>query len=203
MTTAQSHSTTTVLFRTTFTRTILLNLLMKCGIIQEKNIPRYTLLFIIARASKLSNWGNRGEKSRRSAARERRSECILQRWINQESLLAAWVFQKKIWPLQFIRENHDHEEWYFAGMSAIHLIIHMTLCVIGRVRLERNCGKMYSRHLFPYGGFPRLFQPVQQAFRCGSEYKSGEGMEEERKETLAVQTNPLIKMCKKKRQIAL
>ena len=42
-----------------------------------KNIPRYTLLFIIARASKLSNWGNRGEKSRRRAARERRSECIL------------------------------------------------------------------------------------------------------------------------------
>ena len=31
----------------------------------------------------------------------------------------------------------------------------MTLCVIGRVRFERNCGKMYSRHLFPYGG---LFQ---------------------------------------------
>ena len=29
----------------------------------------------------------------------------------------------------------------------------MTLCVIGRVRFERNCGKMYSRHLFPYGGF--------------------------------------------------
>ena len=27
----------------------------------------------------------------------------------------------------------------------------MTLCVIGRVRFERNCGKMYSRHLFPYG----------------------------------------------------
>ena len=25
------------------------------------------------------------------------------------------------------------------------------LCVIGRVRFERNCGKMYSRHLFPYG----------------------------------------------------
>ena len=24
--------------------------------------------------------------------------------------------------------------------------------VIGRVRFERNCGKMYSRHLFPYGG---------------------------------------------------
>ena len=24
----------------------------------------------------------------------------------------------------------------------------MTLCVIGRVRLERYCGKMYSRHLF-------------------------------------------------------
>ena len=23
----------------------------------------------------------------------------------------------------------------------------MTLCVIGRVRFERNCGKMYSRHL--------------------------------------------------------
>ena len=28
----------------------------------------------------------------------------------------------------------------------------MTLCVIGRARFERNCGKMYSRHLFPYGG---------------------------------------------------
>ena len=28
----------------------------------------------------------------------------------------------------------------------------MTLCVIGRVRFERNCGKMYSRHLFPHGG---------------------------------------------------
>ena len=24
----------------------------------------------------------------------------------------------------------------------------MTLCVIGRVMFERNCGKMYSRHLF-------------------------------------------------------
>ena len=29
----------------------------------------------------------------------------------------------------------------------------MTLCLIGRVRFERNCGKMYCRHLFPYGGF--------------------------------------------------
>ena len=28
----------------------------------------------------------------------------------------------------------------------------MTLCVIGRVRFERSYGKMYSRHLFPYGG---------------------------------------------------
>ena len=28
----------------------------------------------------------------------------------------------------------------------------MTLCVIGRVKFERNCGKIYSRHLFPYGG---------------------------------------------------
>ena len=28
----------------------------------------------------------------------------------------------------------------------------MTFCVIGCVRFERNCGKMYSRHLFPYGG---------------------------------------------------
>ena len=28
-----------------------------------------------------------------------------------------------------------------------------TLCVIGRVRFERNCGKMYSRHIFPYDGF--------------------------------------------------
>ena len=48
-----------------------------CGIIQEKIYLVYTLLFIIPRASKLSNWGNRGEKSRRRAARERRSECIL------------------------------------------------------------------------------------------------------------------------------
>ena len=30
--------------------------------------------------------------------------------------------------------------------------IYMTLCVIGRVKFERDCGKMYSRHLFPYGG---------------------------------------------------
>ena len=28
----------------------------------------------------------------------------------------------------------------------------MTLCLIGRVRFERNCGKMCSRHPFPYGG---------------------------------------------------
>ena len=42
-----------------------------------KIYPVMTLLFIIARASKLSNWGNRGEKSRRRAARERRSECTL------------------------------------------------------------------------------------------------------------------------------
>ena len=28
----------------------------------------------------------------------------------------------------------------------------MTLCVIGRVKFERNCGKIYSRHLFTYGG---------------------------------------------------
>ena len=28
----------------------------------------------------------------------------------------------------------------------------MTLCVISRVRFERNYGKMYSRHLFPYSG---------------------------------------------------
>ena len=28
----------------------------------------------------------------------------------------------------------------------------MTLCVIGRARFERNCGQMYSRHLFPHGG---------------------------------------------------
>ena len=27
----------------------------------------------------------------------------------------------------------------------------MTLCVIGRVKFARNCGKMYSRHLFPHG----------------------------------------------------
>ena len=31
----------------------------------------------------------------------------------------------------------------------------MTLCVIGRVRLKRSCSKMYSRHLFPYGGLAR------------------------------------------------
>ena len=47
----------------------------------------------------------------------------------------------------------------------------MTLCVIGRVRFERNCGKMYSRHLFSYGGLdsgiyvsgihrPRIENPV-------------------------------------------
>ena len=36
----------------------------------------------------------------------------------------------------------------------------MTLCVIGRVRFERNCGKMYSRHLFPYGGLvPAVYPP--------------------------------------------
>ena len=35
--------------------------------------------------------------------------------------------------------------------------IYMTLCVIGRVRFERNCGKMYSRRLFPYGGLSLLF----------------------------------------------
>ena len=28
----------------------------------------------------------------------------------------------------------------------------ITLCVIGRITFERNNGKMYSRHLFPYGG---------------------------------------------------
>ena len=33
-----------------------------------------------------------------------------------------------------------------------YIYIYMTLCVIGRVRLERNCGKKYNRHLFPYGG---------------------------------------------------
>ena len=29
--------------------------------------------------------------------------------------------------------------------------IYMTLRVIGRFKFERNCGKMYSCHLFPYG----------------------------------------------------
>ena len=38
----------------------------------------------------------------------------------------------------------------------------MTLCLIGRVRFERNCGKMYSRHLFPYGGFTKLDQSLQR-----------------------------------------
>ena len=38
----------------------------------------------------------------------------------------------------------------------------MTLCVIGRVRFERNCGKMYSRHLFPYGRFTKLDQSLQR-----------------------------------------
>ena len=38
----------------------------------------------------------------------------------------------------------------------------MTLCVIGRARFERNCGKMYSRHLFPYGGFTKLDQSLQR-----------------------------------------
>ena len=31
----------------------------------------------------------------------------------------------------------------------------MTLCVIGCVRFERNCGKMCSRHLFSYGGLEK------------------------------------------------
>ena len=35
----------------------------------------------------------------------------------------------------------------------------MTLCVIGRVRFERNCGLMYSRPLFPYGGLLILDLP--------------------------------------------
>ena len=36
----------------------------------------------------------------------------------------------------------------------------MTLCVIGCVWFERNCGKMYSRHLFPYGGLvPAVYPP--------------------------------------------
>ena len=30
------------------------------------------------------------------------------------------------------------------------------LCVIGHVRFERNWSKMYSRHLFPYGGLIRV-----------------------------------------------
>ena len=37
----------------------------------------------------------------------------------------------------------------------------MTLCVIGCVRFERNCGKMYCRHLFPYGGLvPAVHSPL-------------------------------------------
>ena len=32
----------------------------------------------------------------------------------------------------------------------------MTLRVIGRVRFKRNYGKMYCRHLFPYGGLLEL-----------------------------------------------
>ena len=36
----------------------------------------------------------------------------------------------------------------------------MTLCVIGSVRFERNCGKMYSCHPFPYGGLvPAVYSP--------------------------------------------
>ena len=38
----------------------------------------------------------------------------------------------------------------------------MTLCVIGPVRFERNCGKMCSRHLFPYSGFTKLDQSLQR-----------------------------------------
>ena len=39
----------------------------------------------------------------------------------------------------------------------------MTLCVIGRVRFERNCSKMNSRHLFPYGGLESRIQvPVPE-----------------------------------------
>ena len=31
--------------------------------------------------------------------------------------------------------------------------------IIGRVRFERNCRKMYSRHLFPYGALVRRIAP--------------------------------------------
>ena len=45
----------------------------------------------------------------------------------------------------------------------------MTLCVIGRVRFERNCGKMYSRHLFPYGGLAHViasYSSDQTSVQC-------------------------------------
>jgi len=32
--------------------------------------------------------------------------------------------------------------------------IRLSLCLMGCVRFVRYCGKMYSRHLFSYGGFP-------------------------------------------------
>ena len=47
----------------------------------------------------------------------------------------------------------------------ISLPQNMTLCVIGRVRFERNCGKMYSRHLFPYGGLTNKSAPIPPQIR--------------------------------------
>ena len=38
----------------------------------------------------------------------------------------------------------------------ISLPQNMTLCVIGLVTFERNCGKMFSRHLFLYGGLNEI-----------------------------------------------
>ena len=32
--------------------------------------------------------------------------------------------------------------------------IWLSICANGSVRFARYCGKMYSRHLFPYGGVP-------------------------------------------------
>ena len=41
----------------------------------------------------------------------------------------------------------------------------MTSCVIGRVRFERDCGKMYNRHLLPHGGLTNKSAPIPPQIR--------------------------------------
>ena len=43
--------------------------------------------------------------------------------------------------------------------------IWLSLCLIPCVRFARYCGKMYSRHLFSYGG---LSYPLHNPFQCGA-----------------------------------